>query len=355
VLYQVELRPSVDRSSRKSGTPEAQYRGGLHARQRRRAGPLLRFPQVTPDNRPVEARRPQALEAGLFLLVAALPLALFPLSAAAFVDVKLLVLALGTCLIWVSGLPVDRRLAPPAFALELVFVLGAILGVDRATSLVGEIRPTALVMLACAMTLVAVAPAIPDSLLGRARGWLVWSAVVASLVALTEHLAPTLLDVVAARESFIGGTLGNPVLLAGFLASAIAAALARPDEPSWRTAVIFVALGSGFAVVGERSAFLLPPVALLATWWFVRPDRRRLVLAVGAMGRRHRVVDAGSERDRQPIRSRPGRGAVRDLTAERKRFAMWQAQARAVIDRPILGWVRGTNGAPSCPPGPRSR
>jgi len=202
VLYQVELRPSVDRSSRKSGTPEAQYRGGLHARQRRRAGPLLRFPQVTPDNRPVEARRPQALEAGLFPLVAA---------------------------------------------------------------------------------------------------------------------------------------------------------LARPDEPSWRTAVIFVALGSGFAVVGERSAFLLPPVALLATWWFVRPDRRRLVLAVGAMGRRHRVVDAGSERDRQPIRSRPGRGAVRDLTAERKRFAMWQAQARAVIDRPILGWVRGTNGAPSCPPGPRSR
>ena len=72
MLYQVELRHSVDRSSRKSETPEAQYRGALHARQRRRHGRLLRFPQVTRDNRPVEARRPQALEAGLFLLVVAL-------------------------------------------------------------------------------------------------------------------------------------------------------------------------------------------------------------------------------------------------------------------------------------------
>ena len=118
----------------------------------------------------MEARRPQALEAGLFLLVVALPLALFPLSAAVFVDVKLLVLALGTLLIWISGLPVDRRLAPPALAFALALALGAVFGVDRATSLVGEIRPTGLVTLACAISLVVVAPAIPDSLLGRARG-----------------------------------------------------------------------------------------------------------------------------------------------------------------------------------------
>jgi hypothetical protein len=46
----------------------------------------------------VEAQRPRVLEAGLFLLVVALPLAFFPLSRGAFLDVKLLVLATGTLL-----------------------------------------------------------------------------------------------------------------------------------------------------------------------------------------------------------------------------------------------------------------
>jgi len=61
------------------------------------------------DNRPVEARRPMALEAALFVLVVALPLAFFPQSRDAFLDVKILLLAGGTLLMWVAGLPIPMK------------------------------------------------------------------------------------------------------------------------------------------------------------------------------------------------------------------------------------------------------
>jgi O-antigen ligase len=290
----------------------------------------------------VEARRPQALEAGIFLLVVALPLALFPLSTGVFLDVKLLVLALGTLLVWVAGLPVDRRLAAPALTFGCVVALAAVFGIDRATSLVGQIRPTGLVTLTCTMALLPLAPSIPDPLLARARGWLVWSAVIVSGVALVEHLAPHVLDLAAKRVSFIGGTLGNPVLLAGFLACAIPAALGREDERRWRTALVFGALGSGFAVVGERSAFLLPPVAFVAAWWFLRPAGRRILPAVAALTLAFVVwsVIPSATEEGAPDPSRVA-GQFGTLTAERQRFAMWQAQAQAVIDRPALGWGPG--------------
>lgn len=43
-----------------------------------------------------------ALEAALFVLIVALPLAFFPQSRDAFLDVKILLLAGGTLLIWVA-------------------------------------------------------------------------------------------------------------------------------------------------------------------------------------------------------------------------------------------------------------
>ncbi|MGH2636535.1 MAG: O-antigen ligase family protein [Actinomycetota bacterium] len=291
----------------------------------------------------MEPRRPRALEAGLFLLVVALPLAFFPLSEAAFVDVKLLVLAVGTLLVWWSGLAVDRRLVPPALALAVSLGLAAIFGVDRAASLVGDLRPTGLTMLACAIALVVVAPSIPDDLLDRARGWVVGAAATAALVVLVEHVAPDLLAALAEDESFRGATLGNPVLLAGFLAVAIPAALARSDEPRWRTVLVFAALGSAFALLGERSAYLLPPVAFLAAWWFVRPERRRLLLAGGVMTLALAAWIAAPELSSESEGTDPGRVAVQfgTFAAEQDRIAVWGAQTRAIIDRPLLGWGPG--------------
>jgi hypothetical protein len=62
-------------------------------------------------------------------------------------------------------------------------------------------------------------------------------AVVLAAIAVMEHLAPELLDLVAKRESFLGATFGNPILLAG---SSPPRSLqpwrrvtARGGEPSW--------------------------------------------------------------------------------------------------------------------------
>jgi O-antigen ligase len=292
----------------------------------------------------VEPRRPRALEAGLFLVVVALPLALFPLSDSAFVDVKLLVLAAGTLLVWASGLPVDRRLAPPALALGAVLGVAAVAGVDRAASVVGDLRPTALAMFACVLALVVVAPSIPTALLDRARGWLVWTAVTASVVLAAEHLTPDVLDAVAGTLSFRGSTLGNPVLLAGFLAAAIPAALAADDRPRWRAPLVFAILGSGFALIGERSAVLLPVAAFGAAWWIQRPPARRLLLAgaILAASMAFWLVAPDPASDEAAVTD-PGRvtGQFGTLAAEQDRLAVWSAQIRGVIDRPALGWGPG--------------
>jgi O-antigen ligase len=286
----------------------------------------------------VESSRPQALEAGLFLIVVALPLAFFPLSEAAFIDVKLLVLALGTLLVWVSGVPVDRHLAAPALALGVAIALATVFGIDPAESLVGTIRPTGVVTLACTLVLVVVAPSIPGPLLARARVWMVRAAQVLAAIALTEHLAPELLDAVARRESFLGATFGNPVLLAGFLAASIPAAFADEGGSRWRTIAVFAVLGSGFAVIGERSAYLLPLVAFVATWWFLRLPARRIAIAgavlVTAIAVWTLVPTSGSE-NADPSRVA---GQFGTLGAERQRVAVWGAQIRAIADRPVLGW-----------------
>ena len=114
-----------------------------------------------------------------------------------------------------------------------------------------------------------------------------------------EQVAPDLLDRVVEHESFLGATLGNPVLLAGFLAAAVPAAL-REDRPRWWLVAVFALLGSGFGVIGERSALLLPVVALGAAWWWCRPGGRRMAIAVlsnvstGPVGGRthRRIADA---------------------------------------------------------------
>ena len=88
--------PPQNRSCRKAGTRlpsigRARWCGkGTLAGT---AAALLRFPQVSPIIGPVEAGRPMGLEDALFVLIVALPLAFFPQSRDAFLDVKILLLA----------------------------------------------------------------------------------------------------------------------------------------------------------------------------------------------------------------------------------------------------------------------
>ena len=288
----------------------------------------------------MEVRRPRALEAGLFLLVVALPLAFFPLSTNAFVDVKLVVLCLGTLLVWVSGLPVDRRLAIPAALWFAVLLVAALTGVDRAESLIGTLRGSGLVMLGCAAALVCIAPAVPDDLLARARSWLVWTGLVVAGLAVVARLAPEVLEPLASRLTFRGSTLGNPVFAVGFLAACVPAALATAREHTARTVAIFVLLGSGFAVAEERSAYLLPVAAIAAAWWFLRSDRRRVAVAavvlaatIGAWAFVPALSGSTALNDRYRIS-----GQFQTLVGERQRVAVYGANLRAVSDRPLLGW-----------------
>jgi O-antigen ligase len=288
----------------------------------------------------VEAQRPRVLEAGLFLLVVALPLAFFPLSRGAFLDVKLLVLTAGTLLLWLSGLPVDRRVAVPAFVWAGVVVVAALAGVDPVESLVGTVRGSGLVLLLCAATIVAIAPSLPAPLLERARGWLLTCGMAISVVAVTARVAPEILEPLARRVSFVGSTLGNPVRVSGFLAACIPAILAVRGRRAWREALLFGVLGAGLAAAEERSAYLLPVVALVAAAWFVRPGWRRVALAGGciavvlglwAFAPRGIVSDG-------PIERYTAVGQFQTLTGERQRIALYGANARAVAERPILGW-----------------
>lgn len=287
----------------------------------------------------MEARRPQALEAGLFLLVVALPLAFFPQSRSAFLDVKILLLAGGTFLMWIGGLPLDRRIALPAFAWGGVVILAAIVGVDRVESLIGTVRGSGLVLLLCVAALVAMAPSLPEGLLERARRWLLWTGLIVAVGAVTSRLAPELLEPIARRVAFVGSTLGNPVRLTALLAACIPALLA---EKRWRwTAVLaLVVLGLGLASAEERSAYVLPVVAIAATAWFVRPGWRRVatatgviaaVLALWALAPTSAVSNAPTDRFTAV-------GQFQTLEGERQRFAVYQVNVRAFADRPVFGW-----------------
>lgn len=288
----------------------------------------------------MEAHRPRVLEAGLFLLVVALPLAFFPLSRGAFLDVKLLVLATGTLLLWLSGLPIDRKIAVPAFVWAGVVVVAALAGVDPVESLVGTVRGSGLLLLLCAAAIVAIAPSLPAPLLERARGWLVAAGIAIAVVAVTARVAPEILEPLARRVSFVGSTLGNPVRVTGFLAACIPAALAVRGRRAWRGVLLFAMLGAGLAAAEERSAYLLPVVALVASAWFLRPGWRRIALAASciavalglwAFAPRGIVSDGPTERYTAV-------GQFQTLTGERQRIALYGANARAVAERPILGW-----------------
>jgi len=116
-----------------------------------------RFAMVSrSDDASVKPRRPLALDAGLFVLVVALPLAFFPLARHPFSDPKLVLLMVGTLLLWLSGTGIDRRLTPAAASWALASIVAAAAGVDPLGSLLGPWESTGLLLLLACAALVAV-------------------------------------------------------------------------------------------------------------------------------------------------------------------------------------------------------
>ena len=130
-------------------------------------------------------RRPQALDAGLFLVVVAVPLAFTPFTAAPFADPKLLLLSLGTLLIWLGAAPAERRLALAAGAWFGVTVLAAVLGVDPLRSLTGLEGPlTGLGLFACCAVLVVAGASLTRETIERVGGWLLWTGLIVGAITL---------------------------------------------------------------------------------------------------------------------------------------------------------------------------
>jgi O-antigen ligase len=286
----------------------------------------------------VEARRPQLLEAGLFLVVLATPLAFFPLSVSPFVDVKLLVLVLGTLLVWASGIPVDRRLVLPASLWVGALVVATAAGVDPFESLLG-VEAGGLAMLGCATALLVVAPSIPAPLVERLRRWLVVCGAIAAAVVLADRLLPDVREALFEDIGFKGSLLGNPLFAAGFLSLAIAAALGRRGGRLAGSSAILALLASGAAVTEERSSIVLPVAALLAGFWYVRPDRRRLLAAAAAVviplalwsGPLAEVNSATSARYQVT-------GQLQTIVGEEQRLIVYASALRGFAHRPVLGW-----------------
>ncbi len=293
-----------------------------------------------PDNPRMEARHPQAMDAGLFLLAVAVPLAFFPLSSAPFADAKLVLLTLGTLLLWVSGVPVDRRLALPAGVWIAVVGAATVAGVDPGMSIIGAVNHgTGLITLAACASLVVLGPNIPPDAVSRMGRWLVGTGLVVAAVAVGFRVAPDAFDRVVRDLSFRGSTAGNPVFAAAFLAACIPAAVGSKATGRRLVAVLAV-LALGFAANGERSSLLLPLLAPAACLWPMRADRARVFLAGATLV----VVVSGwvlLVAPLLPSASHEVSETARQfdtLTGERQRLAVYTADLRGFTRRPVLGW-----------------
>jgi O-antigen ligase len=284
----------------------------------------------------VEGRRPQLLEAGLFVVVVATPLAIFPMAFQPFSDLKLVLLLLGTTLLFASGTAISRRLLWPVVAWLGAIVLATVFGTDPLGSIVGTWEGTgALLLVACA-GLALVGPSLGDRDADRLRSMLLGSAGVAAAIALVWLLAPSLFTSIGSHLDLSASTVGNPVLLAVFLAAAIPAAISTGSTRA--SLVAAVLLGAAFAANGQRSALLLPVVAIaLSVWWL--PDRRRRTALVAVV----LLASAALWALAPPVDSllRSTEAQFTTAAGERQRAAELEANARGFLRRPVLGWGPG--------------
>ncbi len=292
----------------------------------------------------MEARRPRALEIGLFLVVVASPLAFTPFTASPFGDPKLVLLALGSLLVFLGGLPHDRLLARLAVVWVAVTAAAALAGVDPLVSLgantAGEGGGVVLA-LCCAVLLVAGA-SLPASVLGRLPRWLGWTAVAVAATQLLFRVAPAALHPVLPNLRFVGATLGNQLFSGAFMSAGVAVVAADGALPIRSRLVRLAILALGVAAAGERSSLVLPVVGVAVAIWRARLSRRDAVLTAATVllflaG--WQLVDGLVPSLRSP------NDAVAQLgssVTDTGRFVVWRVSADAILRRPLLGWGPGT-------------
>lgn len=281
-------------------------------------------------------RRPQALDAGLFLLVVAVPLTVTPFSFSPFADAKLALLAAGTLLIWLGGLRLDRRLGIAAAAWFAISIVAAVAGVDPIRSLVGLDKPlTGLLMLGPCAYLAVAGASLPVDRVRRLQGWLVWTALVMAIVVVGFRMAGGAFEAMAPNLSFYGSTAGNPVFAGAFLSVAIVAVSRRSEWSLPRAALTVAVLGLGLAAGGERVAYVLPIVGLGVALAWGRSGLRRTLVCGGVLV----VVFTGwGLLVPAPQGTVDAAAQFSGGVADAQRFRTFEVSARAALERPVLGW-----------------
>ena len=196
-------------------------------------------------------------------------------------------------------------------------------------------------LLLCTAALVAMAPSLPEGLLDRARRWLVWTGLIVAVVAVSYRLAPEVLEPLARRVPFSGSTLGNLVRVTALLAACIPSILA---DKRWRWSSVagLAIIGLGLASPEERSAYLLPVVALAASAWFLRPGWRRIAIATGVIASALALwALAPAAVSNAPTDRFTAVGQFQTLEGERQRLAVYEVDVRASPGvRPRVGPAR---------------
>ncbi len=286
-------------------------------------------------------RRPKALEAGLFLVVVATPLAFAPFTTAPFVDVKLLVISIGALFLWVARTEVDRRIAVLASIWLGVCFLAALVGVDRWNSIFGgQNQDTGVLLLGIAGYLLAVGARLPDDLVGRLPSWLLGAGLAAAVVELFFRFFPGTSYRFLPHLYMLGSTLGLPVFLDAFLAVALVASTAVQRLRGWRILVPVTILSCGLGSSSERSGVLLPLIGLAVWAWRARPGWKRAVLVIAPVAA---VLSLWISLAGPPPFDRYASfgtlsAQLQTGSDERARLVAIEVFSRASLVRPVLGW-----------------
>jgi hypothetical protein len=286
----------------------------------------------------VEARRPNALDLGCFLLVVGVPLAFTPFSAAPFADLKLTLLAVGALCVWLSGLPVDRRLAWPALAWVLVTAVAVVAGVDPTRSMTASTTGEGggLLLTGICAYLVAVGPSIPSRLLPRIRSWVGWTALPVALLQIANVLWPAQLADVA-HVGFGGSTFGNQLFASVFIAVGLVAVVGNERLPLGARLAVAAILAFGLSAAGERSSAVLPILGLAIAFRRSSITIGRAALLFGwvvAMFIVWQVVETALP----PSDVNSPTAQFQSVQTDAQRVIVWRVSAHAWLERPILGW-----------------
>lgn len=301
------------------------------------------------DARPLRAAS-QRLDAAVLMTAVVAPSLFLPFSSAPFTDGKLVAVLVAAAMAVPSLRRCDRRLALAAGAWVASAAAATVLGVHPLASVLGrEDQGSGLALVAACAVLLIAGTRVSGHLKARLAAWLMWTGMVAALVAAVARFSPTLVRAVFGRplgfEAAGLPPLGHPVYVGAFLGVSMAAAAFVARTRPRVAMVAIVILTSGISITGKRAPVAAGVAGLIVAAAAVRLPRRRIT-ALAAVS----IVVAASWTGYDAI-ARPSVpvSAARRLDelgsgSALARPYVWMSSARALGRRPVLGWGPGATG-----------